>query len=116
MKTEYVPPFHPTPFIVALVLVILLACRFAPAQEVSAPLPTIDTSKLFITEAQMDSFTITTYRTLMVGTWFVMGNIDKDAKGFKYAPTEVRVVVKNEPIVTAKDNGTWEITFKERAP
>lgn len=78
--------------------------------------PTIDTSKLFITEAPKDAFTITTFKLLVVGTWFEMRNIDPDEKGFKYAPEEVRVIVKNEPIVTAKDNGTWEITFKEKAP
>lgn len=126
---EHVPPFHPVPFVAALVLVALIftglfgfsASRAQTLPADATVTPRIDTSKLFITESSRYAFTIQTYNRMMIGTWFEMKNPETtgDAvtmQDIGFPPEKVVVTVKNEPIVVAKDNGTWEITFKEKAP
>jgi hypothetical protein len=110
-----------SPFVFLLALCALFV-GFLRSQEVSTP-PSIDTSKLFIVESHANAFVIQTYNRIFVGTWLEIRG--KDVKGAQsitisdtppFAPTEVRVIVKNEPVIAKRDDGTWEITFKEIKP
>lgn len=87
------------------------------------PQSVVDPNKLFIVDSHANAFVIQTYNRIFVGTWLEIRG--KDVKGAQaitisdippFAPTEVRLVVKNEPSIVKKSDGTWEITFKEIQP
>lgn len=45
----------------------------------------------------------------------VFRNPDAKTYGEEWVPEKVRIEVTHEPVVAAKDDGTWEITFKPAA-
>lgn len=89
------------------------------AQEVSDP-SKIDTSQIFAESSSLSLVTVTSYKRLVVGKWFEMVPKDLPDRSLSatfsddktFAPENVTVVVKREPVVTKRGDDTWEITFK----
>lgn len=110
----------PTYYLCLAVIACLAALRL-PSQEITSA--KVDSSSIFITDAARSAFVIQTYNRILIGTWFELKN-DEVKSGMSitvqdypiFAPEKVRVTVKAEPTVVAKEDGTWVITFKEVKP
>lgn len=101
-------------------LVLAIACIFAflnytHAQEpVKSPLLyTINPTSL------TTALTMTQYGRISVSNWFTLSGKEPSGKqsvtvwdSETFSHEHVKIEVKHEPVVTKKDDKTWEITFK----
>lgn len=123
--------FRPIPFVSALIVAVLLlgflhtlSAIKVRAQEVATE-PHIDSSKLFITESRANAFILVnpTYSRVNIGNWLTIqgeeiswGQTITVPDVGPFSPEHSKVLSNHEPSVVKKENGTWEITFKEVKP